>query len=146
MNGADVAAAGEAGERDNLEEPPPPAQPVPELLQTLERRMGLPRLQELCSHATSALSQLTAAAAAGQAGPPLAARLASTLCLLGPMLSMLRGALCQLALQYLAAHKATAKLAYVAASLFAGLVQEGFCMPEAEAGGRAGRGKRSGSQ
>ncbi|GAB4814208.1 hypothetical protein N2152v2_001254 [Parachlorella kessleri] len=133
-----AAAAGEAREGDDLEEPLPPAQPIPELLQTLERRMGLPRLQELCTHTTSALSQLAAAAA----GSPLAAKLASTLCLLGPMLSMLQGSLCQLGLQYLAAHKATAKLAYVAASLFAGLVQEGFCMPEAEAGeGEGGEGK-----
>ncbi len=112
------------------------AQPIPALLQSLERRMGLGRIEELCSHATSALGLLAAATDAPWAGPAPGAGLASALCMLAPMLRMLHGALCQLALQYLVAHKATAKLAYVAASLFAGLVQEGFCMPEGEPAGR----------
>jgi hypothetical protein len=93
------------------------------------------RVEELCSHATSALGLLAASASASPPDSGQAARLAAALCLLGPMLRMLRGALCQLSLQYLAAHKATAKLAYVASSLFAGLVQEGFCMPEGEPAG-----------
>ena len=43
----------------------------------------------------------------------------------------------QLALQYMALHRATAKLCYVCTSLFSGLVQEGFCMPSGVDGERA---------
>lgn len=109
----------------------PPPQPIPALLQSLEKRMGLGRAEEACAHATSALGVL-ATAVDGACPPALADRLVSAACMLGPMLCMLRGALCQLALEYLGAHKATAKLSYVSASLFAGLVQEGFCMPEGQ--------------
>ena len=120
---------GEGGEGED----PLAAQPIPALLQSLERRLGLARVEEACAHASAALAALAAAA---DAAPQQAAALAGAAALLGPMLRMLRGALCQLGLQYLAAHKAAAKLGYVCASLFAGLVQEGFCMPEGEPAGR----------
>lgn len=127
------AAAG-AMDEDAEEPVPPPSEPIPSLLQSLERRMGVAKVEEVCSHAASALAALAAAAGA-PSGADRAAELAAALGLLAPMLRMLRASLRQLGLRYLAAHKATAKLSYVAASLFAGLVQEGFCMPDgADAG------------
>lgn len=135
--GAAGAAAGPAVGEDAEEEEGPAVQPIPTLLDSLERRMGAARVEEVCSHLAAALGALAAA-------PPAASsRLAAALAALAPMLRMLRGVLCQLGLQYLAAHKASAKLGYVAASLFAGLVQEGFCMPQGEpAGGWWERGAR----
>ena len=47
-----------------------------------------------------------------------------------PLLRVAAGALQQLAVQYMPLHKATAKLGYVASSLFVGLLEEGFCTAE----------------
>ena len=46
------------------------------------------------------------------------------------LLSISRAALRGLTLQSLHLHKATAKLGYIATSIFAGLLQEGFCTTE----------------
>jgi midasin len=102
--------------------------PLPELLQRLERRLCLPRAADLASHLTATLGML--AGASGEAQAQLAPAAAS----LAPLLRLLLCTLRQLGLQYLAVHKATAKLCYIAASLFAGLVQEGFCMPKGQEG------------
>lgn len=49
---------------------------------------------------------------------------------IAPMLRIAAGALQHLGAQYLPLHKATAKLGYVASSLFVGLLEEGFCTAE----------------
>lgn len=49
---------------------------------------------------------------------------------IAPMLRIVAGALQRLGAQYLPLHKATAKLGYVASSLFVGLLEEGFCTAE----------------
>lgn len=108
-------------------------QPLPELLQQLEGQLGLRRLAELRSHVAAALAAL--AAVSNVAPSQEAAQVATAAAGLAPMLGLLLCALRQLGLQYLAVHKAAAKLCYISASLFAGLVQEGFCMPEGAEGG-----------
>lgn len=52
-----------------------------------------------------------------------------------PLLALAGGALQQLAVQAMPLHRATAKLSYVTAALFAGVVREGFCMPVATSEG-----------
>ena len=118
------------------EQAAPEQQLLPALQQQLEQHLCLPKAAELCSHAGAVLS---AVAAASDLLPSAAAeqerqRLAAAAAGLTPLLGLLLGALRQLGLQYLALHKAVAKLCYITASLFAGLVQEGFCMPEATEG------------
>jgi midasin len=56
------------------------------------------------------------------------ARLAS----LAPMLSLMAGALQQQALRVVSLHKATVKLAYICSSIFATLLQDGYCAPQEE--------------
>lgn len=109
--------------------------PIPELLRSLESCMQAARVQTVCSQVTAALAKL-AVATGDPSNSALCSRMVAGLSLLAPMLIMLRCALCQLALQYLGALKATSKLSYICTSLFSGLVQEGFCMPEAEAEGK----------
>lgn len=111
-------------------------QPLPELLQQLEGQLGLRRVAELQAHVAAALAAL--AAVSDEAPAPDTAEAAIAAAGLAPMLGLLLSALRQLGLQYLAVHKAAAKLCYISASLFAGLAQEGFCMPEGTQGGRAG--------
>ena len=116
--------------------------PLPSLLQQLEQRLCLPKAAELASHAGSVLAAVAAASNLPRSGAAEAAQqqLAAAAAGLAPLLGLLLAALRQLGLQYLALHKAAAKLCYICASLFAGLVQEGFCMPEGtEGAGRVGR-------
>ena len=105
---------------------------IPECLSSMELQLGLRHVQKVCSSAVAALIAADAAAGAGAAG--VAAALAQQLCMLGPMLSMLRSALQHLGMRYLATHQAVAKLSYITCSLFSGLVEEGFCMPEGAEG------------
>lgn len=112
-------------------------QPLPELLQQLEGQLGLHRAAELRSHVAAALAALAAISDAAPASE--AAEAATAAGGLAPLLGLLLCALRQLGLQYLAVHKAAAKLCYISASLFAGLVQEGFCMPEGTEGGLGGQ-------
>ena len=49
---------------------------------------------------------------------------------MAPLLRVAAGALQHLAVQFMPLHKATAKLSYVAGSLFVGLLEEGFCTAE----------------
>ncbi|KAL4440107.1 hypothetical protein ABPG75_003108 [Micractinium tetrahymenae] len=125
-------ADAEQGEGQQVEEAEAEQQPLPELLQQLEGQLGLHRVEELRSHIAGALA---AVAAASDTAPALAAAEAATAAAgLAPLLGLLLCALRQLGLQYLAVHKAASKLCYISASLFAGLVQEGFCMPEGAEG------------
>jgi hypothetical protein len=62
------------------------------------------------------------------------ARLAS----LAPMLSLMMGALQQQALRAVSLHKATVKLAYISSSIFATLLQDGYCAPQEEGKGVEG--------
>ena len=59
-----------------------------------------------------------------------------------PLLRVAAGALQRLGAQALPLHRATAKLSYVASSLFVGLLEEGFCTaedsPEEAVGGEGG--------
>ncbi len=67
---------------------------------------------------------------------------------IAPMLRIAAGALQCLGAQYMLLHKATAKLGYVASSLFVGLLEEGFCTVEDSAeeavGGEGGTFKEAG--
>ena len=54
------------------------------------------------------------------------------------LLVIARAALQSAVIQSLHAHKATAKLGYIATSIFAGVMQEGFCTAEETEDGRAG--------
>ena len=49
---------------------------------------------------------------------------------MAPLLRVAAGALQRLAVRFMPLHKATAKLSYVASSLFVGLLEEGFCTAE----------------
>jgi hypothetical protein len=104
-------------------------QPIPVILRALEKQLGLATAGDVGRHAVSALAAL-AEAVELQNGNTLI----PMLCTLGPMLSMLCSALRQLAMRYLAAHKHVCKLSYVITSLFGGLMEEGFCMPEGAEG------------
>lgn len=61
---------------------------------------------------------------------------------MAPLLRVAAGALQRLGAQALPLHRATAKLSYVAGSLFVGLLEEGFCTaedsPEEAAAGEGG--------
>lgn len=56
------------------------------------------------------------------------------------LLSIVRAALQGLVVCYLQVHKATAKLGYIATSIFAGIMQEGFCVAEETEDGDGGEG------
>ena len=122
--------APEAGDAESEEAPAVEQEPIPKRLATMGTQLGLGRVREVCSRALEALAAVASAPSAAGAGAAAPALLSQ----LGPMLSLLRCALCQLGLRYLVAHKSVAKLAYVASSLFSGLVEEGFCMPEGTEG------------
>lgn len=127
-------AAAEGGEEPPQAEQPP----LPALLQQLEQQLCLHKASELGSHAAAVLAALASAsdlppsAAAAEQQRQAAAAAAG----LAPLLGLLLAALRALGLQYLALHRSASKLAYIAASLFGGLVQEGFCMPEGADGER----------
>lgn len=104
-------------------------QPLPVILRALDKQLGLATAGDVGRHAVSALAAL-AEAVEFESGNTLI----PTLYTLGPMLSMLCSALRQLAIRYLAAHKHVCKLSYVITSLFGGLMEEGFCMPEGAEG------------
>lgn len=122
--------APEAGAAESEEAPALEQEPIPKRLATMGTQLGLGRVREVCSRALEALAAVASAPGAAGAGAAAPALLSQ----LGPMLSLLRYALCQLGLRYLVVHKSVAKLAYVASSLFSGLVEEGFCMPEGTEG------------
>lgn len=126
-----AAAADGQAEQEEAEQPPLPA-----LLQQLEQRLCLPKAAELASHAGAVLAAVAAASnlPRSEAAAAQQQQLAAAAAGLAPLLGLLLAALRQLGLQYLALHKAAAKLCYICASLFAGLVQEGFCMPEGTEG------------
>ena len=107
--------------------------PLPQLLLQLEAALCLHKTAELGGHAAQVLR--TVAAASNQAqGAGASQQVAAAAAGVAPLLGLLLSALRQLGLQYLAVHKAVAKLCYITASLFSGLVQEGFCMPEGTEG------------
>jgi midasin len=110
--------------------------PLPALLQQLEQRLSLHKAADFASHTTAVLAAVAAASnlPASDGAREQQVQLCAAAAGLAPMLSLLLCALRQLGLQYLAVHKAVAKLCYISASLFAGLVQEGFCMPEGTEG------------
>lgn len=116
--------------------PEPEQPPLPALLQQLEQQLCLHRAGELGAHAAAVLAALAAASdlPPSAAAAEQQAQAASAAAGLAPLLGLQLAALRALGLQYLAVHRGTAKLAYIATSLFAGLVQEGFCMPEGAEG------------
>jgi midasin len=81
------------------------------------------------------------ASAAAAAAAAAAARMATALHALRPLLLLQLGGLRARGAALLPLHKATGKLAYVCSSLFCTLVQEGFCIPEGEAGEGGGDGE-----
>ena len=94
---------------------------IPKQLGKLEQQLCLHRVEEVCTAVSRALSMLNEDASLSAV---------QLVCELAPLLHMLESGLNDLSLAYLAYHKSMNKLAYIMASLFVGLVQEGFCMPE----------------
>jgi midasin len=131
-----MAAEGEQQQEEEAQEQPP----LPALLQQLEQQLCLHKAAELSSHTASVLAAVAAASnlPPGDAAAEQQRALAGLAAGLAPLLGLLLCALRQLALQYLAVHKSISKLCYITASLFAGLVQEGFCMPEGTEGAYRG--------
>ncbi len=128
---ADAPAEGQDKQQE-AEQPPL----LPVVLQQLEQRLCLPKAAELANHSGSVLAGVAAASnlPRGEAAAVVQQQLSAAAAGLAPLLGLLLASLRQLGLQYLALHKAAAKLCYICASLFAGLVQEGFCMPEGTEG------------
>ncbi len=131
--GADAAAdAGDAIEA------------LPSAISRLDQQLGAERVNAVCDACSSALSVLARCSdqkPSDQPVPPApdVPELAGTLRTLGPMLRMLRGGVQRTALRALSHHRATSKLTYVCAALMAGLVEEGFCMPQGTEDGGWGR-------
>lgn len=99
--------------------------PIPEAMKELERSLGLSRLQRLLQAGTDVLSTLAALAQHTDVDAT-----AKELPAVPALLSMVQSAAASLGLRFLALHAGVSKLAYVVSSLFAGVVEEGFCMPE----------------
>ncbi|EIE25917.1 hypothetical protein COCSUDRAFT_12734, partial [Coccomyxa subellipsoidea C-169] len=123
-----LAAAGLSRQRSavpSVERSVAAAQRLSEHALFLQRRQRafLGRLSTAAERLRSLSSTLSDFSASVDAPPASAA--------LAPLLGMAAGALQAVAARYLALHKALAKLGYVAASLFVGLMQEGFCTAEA---------------
>lgn len=108
------------------------AELLPKALDELNRRMGLDRAMQLVHHGSDAFAAL--AALADSHDPAMLSAGAAVVHAAAPLLRLMHAALWQLGARYLALHLATSKLGYIASSLFAGVVQEGFCMPDAGGG------------
>eukprot|EP00887_Chlorella_sp_A99_P000601 scaffold17.g601.t1 len=130
-------AAARDGDEPSAPEPALEASPLPELLQQLEAQLAMDKAAAVCAHVGAALQALAAATDAGGDAADLAVALSG----LAPLLGLAREALRGLAIKYLALAKGVAKLCHVTAALLAGLVQEGFCMPD----GAEGEGVQDGS-
>jgi hypothetical protein len=105
---------------------------IVEEMARLEAAAGGVRLAAAAAAVEALLRRL--AAESGSCGAATTRSMAAALCALRPMLGMARGALQRVGLAYLPLARATAKLGYVAASLLAGVVQEGFCTAEESKG------------
>jgi hypothetical protein len=123
---AAAAPAGEEGADDDDDG----SEVLPEVMRAAEQRLGLPRVEQLLTQCLSAFAGL-AALADCQDGAATAAA-AAALRAFAPMLGLLRCGLWQHGARYLGLHRAAAKLSYVTSALFAGLVEEGFCVADAE--------------
>lgn len=121
-----------SGAKAEDDEDPGEAVPLPSAVQAATRRLGLPRLMQVLDHGTAALKLLAQVADTGDAAATT--RAASLLASVGPMLSMLRAGLWQLVARSLSLHRSVTKLTYVTSALFAGVVEEGFCIPDGEEG------------
>lgn len=101
---------------------------IPQLMARIEGRAALRQLSDCRNAMEQLLSHL---AEIGAAEPiPRAAAMAAQAASVARLLDVTIGALQHVAARYLALHKATAKLSYVASSLFVGLLEEGFCTAE----------------
>ncbi|GIL72549.1 hypothetical protein Vretifemale_2893, partial [Volvox reticuliferus] len=105
-----------------------PARSMVQATNQLEAALKLPRAKELACACTAVLRQLPVAA---QLTSSVAAAPGLLLRSVAPMLRMAAVALRLRALQLLALHRSTAKLAYICTAVLATLVEEGYCMPEA---------------
>jgi len=101
---------------------------LPAVMHQASERMGICRLKTLVEHIAAAMEAFAKLVDTGDAATTKdgAVLLAS----MSDMLSILRAATWQLASRSLALHRSVCKLAYITSSLFVGVVEEGFCIPE----------------
>jgi hypothetical protein len=128
--GGAVARRCRASRRGGADDDDDGSEVLPEVMRAAEQRLGLPRVEQLLTQCLSAFAGL-AALADCQDGAATAAA-AAALRAFAPMLGLLRCGLWQHGARYLGLHRAAAKLSYVTSALFAGLVEEGFCVADAE--------------
>jgi len=115
---------------------------LPIAVDSANKRLGIHQLIKLISHANNALGHLASLADSSHSHSrgntaSIAANVASAAAMLSaavPMLRMLRAAIWQFAARAIALHRSVAKLSYISTALFAGLLEQGFCMPEGEEG------------
>ncbi|KAG7670517.1 hypothetical protein KSW81_003079 [Nannochloris sp. 'desiccata'] len=113
---------------------------LPIAIDSANKRLGIHQLTKLISHANNALGYLASFADSSNIGgdtASTAANVASAAAMLSaavPMLRMLRAAIWQSAARAIALHRSVAKLSYISTALFAGVLEQGFCMPEGEEG------------
>ncbi|GLI68780.1 hypothetical protein VaNZ11_013272, partial [Volvox africanus] len=101
-----------------------PARSMVQATNQLEAALKLPRAKEMGSACAAVLRQLAAQPTSSVAAAP-----GLLLRSVAPMLRMAAVALRLRALQLLAMHRSTAKLAYICTAVLATLVEEGYCMP-----------------
>lgn len=113
---------------------------LPIAIDSANKRLGIHQLTKLISHANNALGYLASFADSSHSrgdNTSTTANVASAAAMLSaavPMLRMLRAATWQSAARAIALHRSVAKLSYISTALFAGLLEQGFCMPEGEEG------------
>jgi len=118
---------------------------IPDLLSSLEKQLCSHRAIESVNHVLAALTVLSSCDRHHQKSPDItitSSNYKNHVLAVVPMVTMLHHVLGHLAQRYVAFHKTICKLGYVCSSLFTGLVQQGFCMPEEEAGEAQGGGEK----
>lgn len=119
----------EHGDRESIV----PLTPLPVAVQQASLRLGTSHLERLLERLSQAFSTLTLLARSSNTDALQSA--AKLIASLGPLLKNLRAGVWHLAARTLALHRSIAKLTYVISALFAGVVEEGYCMPGGEADG-----------
>lgn len=129
---------------DNDDDNNPENERIPDLMSSLEKQLCSHRAVESINHVLAALTALSCRDHHHHQSTDITTSNKSNNHILAvvPMLTMLHHVLGHLAQRYVAFHKTVCKLGYVCSSLFTGLVQQGFCMPEGEAGEAQGGGEK----
>lgn len=129
-----VVTPGDATIEESNEE----AQQLPAAMESTSKTLGVAYLTNIADHATTALSFLAGLADSGDSSKIESG--AAMLTAVVPMLRLLRAAVWQAAARCLALHRSMAKLTYITSALFAGIMEQGFCMPEGGEEGEAEEG------